>query len=120
HVNGYAHVALPWRAPRVAVAHSCVGSWWRAVRREPLPPEWHGYARRVAEGLHAAEVVVAPTAAFLASLEALYGALPRARVIHNGRSADAFRPRDKVNVIVSAGRVWDEAKNVAALDAVAG
>jgi glycogen synthase len=120
HVNGYAHAALPWAAPRVAVAHSCVGSWWRAVRREPLPPEWHGYTRRVAEGLHAAEVVVAPTAAFLDSLQELYGPLPRARVIHNGRSAHAFRPRDKVNIIVGVGRVWDEAKNVAALDAVAG
>ena len=24
HVNGYAHGALPWRAPQVVVAHSCV------------------------------------------------------------------------------------------------
>ncbi|HET6522461.1 MAG TPA: glycosyltransferase family 4 protein [Geminicoccaceae bacterium] len=120
HVNGYAHAALPWRAPCIAVAHSCVWSWWRAVKGGPLPPEWYGYARRVAEGLHAAQLVVAPTAAFLDTIQTLYGALPRARVIHNGRSAAAFRPAAvKEEIVFSAGRVWDEAKNVGALDAVA-
>ena len=32
HVNGYAHAALPWRAPTIVVGHSCVFSWWEAVR----------------------------------------------------------------------------------------
>src|ERR1700685_1729801 len=31
HLNGYAHAVLPWKAPVVVVAHSCVFSWWRAV-----------------------------------------------------------------------------------------
>jgi glycogen(starch) synthase len=31
HLNGYAHGALPWSAPKVMVGHSCVLSWWRAV-----------------------------------------------------------------------------------------
>ena len=37
HLNGYAHAALPWRAPVVVVAHSCVLSWWRAVHGEEAP-----------------------------------------------------------------------------------
>ncbi|WP_326491751.1 glycosyltransferase family 4 protein [Myxococcus stipitatus] len=37
HLNGYCHGALPWRAPVVMVAHSCVASWWEAVRSGPLP-----------------------------------------------------------------------------------
>jgi len=32
HLNGYAHAALPWSAPKLVVAHSCVLSWWSAVK----------------------------------------------------------------------------------------
>src|SRR5690348_7167088 len=32
HVNGYAHAALPFHAPVVCVAHSCVLTWSLAVR----------------------------------------------------------------------------------------
>src|SRR4051794_34605905 len=28
HLNGYAHGALPFAAPKLVVAHSCVLSWW--------------------------------------------------------------------------------------------
>jgi Glycosyltransferase Family 4 len=63
HLNGFTHAALPWQAPRVVVAHSCVLSWWRAVKGEAPPAMWEGYARAVTEGLQAAEVVIAPTAA---------------------------------------------------------
>src|SRR6185295_5718761 len=28
HLNGYAHVNLPWHAPKLVVGHSCVLSWW--------------------------------------------------------------------------------------------
>src|SRR5215212_1492795 len=34
HLNGYAHGSLPFRAPVAVVAHSCVLSWWRAVKGE--------------------------------------------------------------------------------------
>src|SRR3954468_24361492 len=29
HVNGYYHASLPFDAPVVLTAHSCVASWWR-------------------------------------------------------------------------------------------
>src|SRR5688500_4368059 len=32
HLNGYAHGSLPWSAPTVVVGHSCVCSWWQAVK----------------------------------------------------------------------------------------
>ncbi len=38
HLNGYVHGALPWSAPKVMVGHSCVLSWWQAVRGEAAPP----------------------------------------------------------------------------------
>jgi glycogen synthase len=119
HVNGYAHGALPWRAPTVVVGHSCVLSWWEAVKGESAPPNWNRYRLEVARGLAAADVVVAPSRAMLDTFEGLYGLLPRGRVIHNGRDARSFVPAAKEGMVLSAGRLWDEAKNVAALDAVA-
>ncbi|MDB5289610.1 MAG: group 1 glycosyl transferase, partial [Phycisphaerales bacterium] len=119
HLNGYAHGALPWNSPVLVVGHSCVMSWWEAVKGEPAPPEWDRYRQEVREGLHAADLVVAPSAAMLEVLQRHYGPLPNSRVIHNGRSAALFGPARKEGLILSAGRLWDEAKNVAALSRVA-
>jgi glycosyltransferase involved in cell wall biosynthesis len=119
HLNGYAHAALPWQAPVVVVAHSCVLSWWRAVHGAEAPAEWDGYRQRTAAGLRAADLVVVPTQAFLRSIEALYGPQPGARVIWNGRNASNVEAIEKQPVIFAAGRIWDEAKNIAALASVA-
>src|SRR3954465_475354 len=32
HLNSFGHGALPWSAPVVLTAHSCVASWWEAVK----------------------------------------------------------------------------------------
>jgi glycogen(starch) synthase len=119
HLNGFAHAALPWHAQRVVVAHSCVLSWWRAVRGEAAPAMWEGYAQAAKEGLQGAEVAIAPTAAFLRDIETFYGPLPRARVVRNGCESVQFTAGRKRELIFNAGRIWDEAKNVTALDAVA-
>jgi glycogen synthase len=115
HLNGFAHGALPFRAPRLVVAHSCVRSWWRAVKGTGPPREWDEYARRVRLGLQSAALVVAPTAAMLDALQHEYGLLPHSLVIHNGRDPLLFQPGRKEPLIASAGRLWDEAKNIVAL-----
>src|SRR5436305_4387287 len=119
HLNGYTHGALPWGSPTVMVGHSDVLSWWRAVRREEAPEAYDRYRREVAAGLAAADLVVAPSAAMLAALVAAYGDLPRTAVIPNGRDARLFRPTAKEPMVFSAGRLWDEAKNLQALETVA-
>jgi glycogen synthase len=119
HLNGYVHAALPWRAPVVVTGHSCVLSWWQAVHGCPAPSSWAGYARDAGDGLRAAHTVVAPTRAMLGALRTHYGPLPPARVVANGRDASLFRPRAKRRVVLGVGRVWDAAKNLAALDRVA-
>ena len=118
HLNGFAHAALPWRVPTVVVAHSCVLSWWRAVHGEDAPAEWSDYRRRTRAGLHAADLVVAPTRAFLEEVHTLYGPLDRARWIWNGCAPAAPPAGAKEPLIFAAGRVWDEAKNLHALVAV--
>lgn len=119
HLNGFSHGRLPWRAPALVVGHSCVTSWFEAVRGEPAPPAWDRYRREVRQGLQKAQAVVAPTQAMLDALQRHHGPLPHGRVIRNGRPAGRFQPGRKEPLIVSAGRLWDEAKNVAILDAVA-
>jgi glycogen(starch) synthase len=120
HVNGYAHARLDIARPTLVVAHSDVLSWWWAVHGEAAPAIWNPYRRAVAEGLAAADRIVAPTAAVLRDLERHYGrlAIP-ARVIANGVDLDRFRPLPKRDIVMAAGRVWDLAKNLDALDGVA-
>jgi glycosyltransferase involved in cell wall biosynthesis len=118
HLNGYVHGGLPWPAPAVVVAHSCVLSWFAAVRGESAPSSWSTYARMVTEGLSAADAVVAPTRAMAAELARWYG-FDRAVVIHNGRDERWLGRVRKSELVLGAGRVWDEAKNLAALERVA-
>jgi glycogen synthase len=126
HLNGYVHGALAWQAPRLVVGHSCVLSWWEAVHGASAPAEWEPYRQAVRRGLQAADLVIAPTAAMLAALERHYGPLPATRVVPNGRHlavpAGTEGPADsplKEPLVLTAGRLWDEAKNVAVLAAVA-
>jgi len=120
HLNGYVHGALPWARAPLVVGHSCVLSWWRAVKGEDAPGRYARYHEAVAAGLHAASRVVAPSAAMLESLRAHYGPLPAAEVIHNARSMDDFPPGTRREpFILSAGRLWDEAKNLSTLAAAA-
>jgi glycogen(starch) synthase len=119
HLNGYVHGALRWRSPILVVGHSCVSSWWEAVKGEAAPPSWERYRSLVARGLHTADLVLAPTQAMLSALERHYGRLRRSRVVPNGRDTALFSPADKQPFILTAGRLWDEAKNIMMLDAVA-
>jgi glycosyltransferase involved in cell wall biosynthesis len=119
HLNGYAHGALPWAVPTIVVGHSCVLSWWRAVKGGEAPDEWDAYRRAVTAGLRAASAVAAPSRAMLESLERDYGPLTRTGVIANARAVDAYRPGRKMPIVLTVGRVWDEAKNAAAVSAAA-
>jgi glycosyltransferase involved in cell wall biosynthesis len=120
HVNGYAAAALPWPVPCLVTAHSCVLSWWRAVKGAEAPAEWAFYRHATIRGLAGASLVASPTRAFLADLVALYGPLPAFAVVPNGRRADLFAPAAKRPRILTAGRVWDEAKNILSVMQVAG
>jgi glycogen synthase len=120
HLNNYCHGALPWARPTLMVGHSCVLSWWRAVKGEDAPERYARYRAEVARGLRAVGRVVAPSRAMLDALQVHYGPLPEAEVIFNARGPEGFPPRaEREPFILSAGRLWDEAKNVAALESVA-
>lgn len=125
HLNGFSHGATPFDAPKIVVAHSDVGSWWRAVKGEDAPPDWNLYREKVRAGLGGAAAIVALTRAQSDELRAVYGC-EGALVIPNGAAASReesengeARPPIEIAFVLAAGRLWDEAKNIALLDAVA-
>ncbi len=117
HLNGYVHAPLAWRAPTVVVAHSDVASWWGSVHGDGPPPSWDEYRRRVGDGLRTATAVVAPTEAMLDATRRWYG-LRGGTVVPNCRRSDVVAGATKEPLVLAAGRLWDEAKNVAAVDRV--
>jgi glycosyltransferase involved in cell wall biosynthesis len=121
HLNGYCHAALPWSAPVVAVAHSCVLSWWRAVLQEEAPARYGEYRSRVKAGLDRAARVIAPSHAMLLSVREHYAPKAQLAVIPNGADPQVHRsgPVPKEPLFFAAGRFWDRAKNLGLLERVA-
>jgi glycogen synthase len=120
HLNGYTHAGLPWNKPVAVVAHSCVYSWWRAVRGCPPGPEWTEYKRRVTRGLSAADTVVSPSAQMAGELEREYGiGEDKIRVIQNFTRVQVSPSTKKQPFVLAAGRMWDTAKNLELLDRIA-
>lgn len=120
HFNNYAQTLGSWRCPVITVYHSCVQTWWRSVKGKPASSEWDKYTQTVKEALITSDVVVAPTKSILKQAEAVYGKLPHSEVIYNGRNINrSFSKQQKEPIILSAGRIWDEAKNISLLSAIA-
>jgi glycosyltransferase involved in cell wall biosynthesis len=119
HLNGYCHGALPWRSPVLVTGHSCVLSWWRAVHGCDAPDSSGRYAAEVTKGLAAAALVTAPSRWMLQQLQRHYGTLRRTRVIPNGRALMMHRVPQNEPFVLTAGRLWDRAKNVELLCRVA-
>ncbi|MGI8742578.1 MAG: glycosyltransferase family 4 protein [Bryobacteraceae bacterium] len=118
HLNSFGHGALPWRTPVVLTAHSCMASWWSAVKHAPLPPAWNRYCRVVEAALTSVNAITAPSHAMLCTLGENYGIDVESesfRVIPNGRRASRFHVDIKDPFLLTAGRLWDEAKNIAAV-----
>src|SRR5690606_11315778 len=115
HLDTYAHGALPWTVPVLMVGHSCVLSWWQAVKGEAAPSRWATYQQRVQAGLSGADLVVAPTRAMLSALETYYGPFQASQVIYNARRSADYDVEAKEEFVFTMGRVWDEAKNIALL-----
>jgi glycogen synthase len=119
HLNQFAFGRLPFGAPTLVVGHSCVLSWWQAVLGTTPPAQWDRYRDEVAGGLAAADLVAAPTRSMLEALRCHYARFDGGAVLPNGCRHDAWRPAEKLPYVLSVGRLWDPAKNVEALEAVA-
>ncbi|MBV9590303.1 MAG: glycosyltransferase family 4 protein [Hyphomicrobiales bacterium] len=107
--------------PLIAVHHSCLATWWAAVKREPLRPDWGWRVDLVARHLATSDRVVVPSAAFGLSVTQTYGLSERPLVIHNGRSngASIAGADRQIEALFTAGRLWDEGKGIGTLDEAA-
>jgi glycosyltransferase involved in cell wall biosynthesis len=109
-------------APVVIGCHSCLATWWEAVRSGPVPEDFLWRAKLVLQGYRAADALIAPTAAFANVTRRTYGLRQGPYVVHNGRSIAApraDRPAFSASFAFTAGRLWDEGKNLAVLDRAA-
>ena len=119
------HLNLPSQAcglrvpcPVVVVSHSCVVSWFRAVRGCEVPAGWAWQRRRNRAGFDNADAVVAPSASHAALLRECYGKIERMALVPN--AVDGRDAAPKEDFVLAAGRWWDEGKNGAVLDSAAG
>ena len=110
-----------WPVPVVAVHHSCVGTWWRAVRGGPAPADLAWRIEATAHGLRQAAAVIAPSHAHAEAIRAVYGAVA-IEVVHNGAvwPGSAWDDAaDRTRAVLTAGRLWDEGKGAVLLDRAA-
>lgn len=121
HLNGPALAAeARFPVPVVGACHSCLATWWAAVRGGPMPDDFAWRTRRLAQGLARCDALIAPTRAFAEATAQAYGIRPP-RAVWNGREPARLGPRPTGEpVVLTSGRLWDDGKNVAVLDAAAG
>ena len=107
-------------APVVGVCHSCVATWWEAVRSDPLPESFIWRSDLTGQGYEVADLLLAPSASFAEATAQFYDLATPPLVIHNGRRAPEINPIESpLSAGFTAGRLWDEGKNLATVDRAA-
>lgn len=119
HLNSPAFAGLGgFSAPVVGACHSCLATWWSAVKDGPMPADFRWRTQALWQGLHACDALVAPSRAFAEATARAYE-LPAPQVVWNGRwPAPAVRA-EREPMVFTSGRLWDEGKNIAVLDRAA-
>lgn len=121
------HLNLPTQAaeiqtdkPIVVMSHSCVPTWFQAVRKSAPPEGWEWHARLNRQGINGADIVLAPSRSHAELMIATYGQIRNLRVVHNATGpATHVVDRSSRDGIVAVGRWWDDGKNGAVLDQLA-
>lgn len=108
-------------APVLAACHSCMATWWEAVKGTALPESLEWRTALVGQGYRAAQSLVAPSRAFAEATQRVYALSRLPDVVHNGRMKRRSAPSDTTpaEAVFTVGRLWDEGKNCATLDRIA-
>lgn len=112
HLNHFAHASIDFNAPKLLVMHSCVRSWWRAVKKENAPDNWSRYTALVQKAIFNSDNIIAPSYAILDAFREEYKGLEKAKVVYNGIKLSEYKSNKKEPFIFTMGRLWDEAKNI--------
>lgn len=119
HQNNFLIADEQWNCPKITVFHSCVNTWWKAVKGKAAPAEWERYHNLVRKSLQTSDVVVAPGEAILEKAREEHQFSSASKVIYNGIELEKSGTGKKENFIFSTGRIWDEAKNLKVLSEIA-
>jgi len=121
HLNSFREATFDWHCPVLVAAHSCVNSWGIACQDTAFLSDqrWRSYTRHVAAGLDQATAWVCPTYAFRDMVLDLYQPRAPGFVIWNGSPRQTGGTCPKEPMILAAGRMWDAAKNLSALEQAA-
>jgi glycosyltransferase involved in cell wall biosynthesis len=118
------HLNLPSQAagllidlPVIVVSHSCVTTWFAAVRGTTLPADWLWHEDLNRRGFAAADAIIAPSHSHADALSRSYG-IGGIEVVHNSSRHVPTR-LNKQDYCFAAGRWWDEGKNPSVLDGTA-
>jgi glycosyltransferase involved in cell wall biosynthesis len=105
--------------PVVAVNHSCISTWWAAVKDVPIDAGHRWRADLTTKGLARADFVVTPSAAFSEATQRANGLASLPGTVHNGRTPLDLPQVAPHDFAFTAGRLWDKGKNLATLDRAA-
>jgi glycosyltransferase involved in cell wall biosynthesis len=119
HLNTPTLARADFPVPTIAVAHSCLATWWRAVEGTPLPEDFRWRAALHREGLRRADLVAAPSQAFARATQEAHGLAALPDAVANGRTPLPVRDVPMEDAVFTAGRLWDRGKNVECLDRMA-
>jgi len=119
HLNSPALAAVGgFPAPVLGACHSCLATWWMAVKTGPAPADFAWRTAALRAGLAQCDALVAPSRSFARATAAAYPGV-RPLVVHNGRRPALAGPAVREPMVFTSGRLWDEGKNLATLDAAA-
>lgn len=120
HSSQFCFGALPVTALKCIVAHSDVVSWHSWVKGgPPADSAWlRTYLALCRDGMRSADVVLAPSAAALEDLQHSFPFRAGSRWIHNGIDVEVPAAGERRLQAITAGRLWDEAKNITLLSQV--
>lgn len=108
-------------APVVVTCDGCIATWWKVLRSAPMPIDLLWRTDLIRRGYRAASVLVAPTAAFAKLTARTYGLSMPPQVVHQGCRLSPVPERSPGgrDFVFTAGDLWDDANNLAALNRAA-
>ena len=126
HLNSPALAVADFGVPVVAVNHGCLGTWWDAAGKGAVDATLAWLPDLVGRGLRVADRTVAPTRAYAEAIARRYALRVVPTAVHNGRTPIALPatlptslPAAPLPGALTVGRLWDEVKGTATLDAAA-
>lgn len=100
--------------PVIGACHSCLASWWQAMRKGPMPADFEQHKALLQNGYANCSALLAPSRSFAQTTASIYG-MDQPLVVHNGSQGQRRSWRRQPDLVLTAGRLWDEAKGTAVL-----